>query len=278
MENATKALLIVASVLIGLIILSALLLLYNQVSGFYQSNSNKTEEQQRLEFNKKFESYENQEIRGNELLSIMNMVDDYNVTEPENGYAEMEFEVDFISTDLFKQFNYESANSNKYLLSGSNSKITENKLNDFSSRVNDPSTGLISTLQSVSGSVRITETLLQQLSSNIANIMVEETNSGASNEYEISNRNEARRKRANLLKNIFKVNVCGSNTTTYTTDPQYVDMVSTIKDVTLKYYEFTQFKRAHFDCIGLEYDSVTGRVNKMSFRVCTDSNGNIILN
>lgn len=278
MENATKALLIVASVLIGLIILSALLLLYNQVSGFYQSNSNKTEEQQRLEFNKKFESYENQEIRGNELLSIMNMVDDYNVTEPENGYAEMEFEVDFISTDLFKQFNYESANSNKYLLSGSNSKITENKLNDFSSRVNDPSTGLISTLQSVSGSVRITETLLQQLSSNIANIMVEETNSGASNEYEISNRNEARRKRANLLKNIFKVNVCGSNTTTYTTDPQYVDMVSTIKDVTLKYYEFTQFKRAHFDCIELEYDSVTGRVNKMSFRVCTDSNGNIILN
>ncbi len=278
MENATKALLIVASVLIGLIILSALLLLYNQVSGFYQSNSNKTEEQQRLEFNKKFESYENQEIRGNELLSIMNMVDDYNATEPENGYAEMEFEVDFISTDLFKQFNYESANSNKYLLSGSNSKITENKLNDFSSRVNDPSTGLISTLQSVSGSVRITETLLQQLSSNIANIMVEETNSGASNEYEISNRNEARRKRANLLKNIFKVNVCGSNTTTYTTDSQYVDMVSTIKDVTLKYYEFTQFKRAHFDCIELEYDSVTGRVNKMSFRVCTDSNGNIILN
>ena len=278
MENATKALLIVASVLIGLIILSALLLLYNQVSGFYQSNSNKTEEQQRLEFNKKFESYENQEIRGNELLSIMNMVDEYNATEPENGYAEMEFEVDFISTDLFKQFNYESANSNKYLLSGSNSKITENKLNDFSSRVNDPSTGLISTLQSVSGSVRITETLLQQLSSNIANIMVEETNSGASNEYEISNRNEARRKRANLLKNIFKVNVCGSNTTTYTTDSQYVDMVSTIKDVTLKYYEFTQFKRAHFDCIELEYDSVTGRVNEMSFRVCTDSNGNIILN
>ena len=82
----------------------------------------------------------------------------------------------------------------------------------------------------------------------------------------------------NLLKNIFKVNVCGSNTTTYTTDSQYVDMVSTIKDVTLKYYEFTQFKRAHFDCIELEYDSVTGRVNKMSFRVCTDSNGNIILN
>ena len=266
MENATKALLIVASVLIGLIILSALLLLYNQVSGFYQSNSNKTEEQQRLEFNKKFESYENQEIRGNELLSIMNMVDDYNATEPENGYAEMEFEVDFISTDLFKQFNYESANSNKYLLSGSNSKITENKLNDFSSRVNDPSTGLISTLQSVSGSVRITETLLQQLSSNIANIMVEETNSGASNEYEISNRNEARRKRANLLKNIFKVNVCGSNTTTYTTDSQYVDMVSTIKDVTLKYYEFTQFKRAHFDCIELEYDSVLNEFTEVKIK------------
>ena len=278
MENATKALLIGAGILIAIIILSSLLILYNQVSGFYQNSSNMTEEQQRVEFNKTFENYEDKEIRGNELLSIMNMIDDYNTTEPEKGYDNMEFIVDFISADNFKQFNYEGVNSKTYLLSGSNSKITENKLKDFSNRVNDPSTGLISSLQSVSGDVRITETILQQLSSNIANIIIEEDNKGTANQYEIENRNDARRKRANLLKNIFKVNVCGSNETTYTTAPEYKDLVDTIKEVTLKYYEFTQFKRAQFKCTGLEYDSVTGRVNKMSFEICTDGNGNIILN
>ena len=172
MENATKALLIGAGILIAIIILSSLLILYNQVSGFYQNSSNMTEEQQRVEFNKTFENYEDKEIRGNELLSIMNMIDDYNTTEPEKGYDNMEFVVDFISADNFKQFNYEGVNSKTYLLSGSNSKITENKLKDFSNRVNDPSTGLISSLQSVSGDVRITETILQQLSSNIANIII----------------------------------------------------------------------------------------------------------
>ena len=36
MENATKALLIAAGVLIGIIILSMLLLGYNQISNYYQ--------------------------------------------------------------------------------------------------------------------------------------------------------------------------------------------------------------------------------------------------
>ena len=45
MENATKALLIAAGMLIALIILSSLLLLFNMVSDFYQNSSNMTEEQ-----------------------------------------------------------------------------------------------------------------------------------------------------------------------------------------------------------------------------------------
>ena len=108
--------------------------------------------------------------------------------------------------------------------------------------------------------------------------MVEESNSGATNDYDINNRNDARRKRAKLLENIFGVNICNDDKVTYITDSKYVKMVDTIKDVTLKYYEFTQFKRAHFLCTGLEYDSVTGRVNEMSFELCTDDNGNVVIN
>lgn len=54
MENATKALLIAACVLIGIIILSMLLLGYNQISNYYQQQSDNLSLRQIVELNKKF--------------------------------------------------------------------------------------------------------------------------------------------------------------------------------------------------------------------------------
>lgn len=54
MENATKALLIAAGVLIGIIILSMLLLGYNQISNYYQQQSDNLSLRQIVELNKKF--------------------------------------------------------------------------------------------------------------------------------------------------------------------------------------------------------------------------------
>ena len=51
-------------------------------------------------------------------------------------------------------------------------------------------------------------------------------------------------------------------------------MLETIKEITYKYYQYTQFKRAHFICETIEHDEETGRVNKMEFRVVL-KNGNI---
>lgn len=53
MENATKALLIAAGVLIGIIILSMLLLGYNQISNYYQQQSDNLSLKQIVELNKK---------------------------------------------------------------------------------------------------------------------------------------------------------------------------------------------------------------------------------
>lgn len=52
MENATKALLIAAGVLIGIIILSMLLLGYNQISNYYQQQSDNLSLKQIVELNK----------------------------------------------------------------------------------------------------------------------------------------------------------------------------------------------------------------------------------
>ena len=58
MENATKALLIAAGVLIGIIILSMLLLGYNQISNYYQQQSDNLSLRQIVELNKKFTNYD----------------------------------------------------------------------------------------------------------------------------------------------------------------------------------------------------------------------------
>ena len=47
-----------------------------------------------------------------------------------------------------------------------------------------------------------------------------------------------------------------------------------IQEITYKYYQYTQFKRAHFVCETIGHDEETGRVNKMEFRVVI-KNGNI---
>lgn len=266
MENASKALLIAAGVLFAIIILSVLLIGYNQISEYYRNQSNLTEEEQRLQFNKKFENYDGNEVRGNELLSIMNMIDDYNELETEKGNKKMKIEIDLIDSQNYKQFHYDEGNFG-YLLSGTNSKITENKISEFSKMTNE----CITDLKGIGSSVTPTETLLQQLSSNIANIIVNESDTGTSS-------SEARRKRADLLKNIFKIEICEDAAPYITTDTNLVNAVNTIKSVTRRYYEFTQFKRAHFKCEGLEYDNANGRVTKMTFKVLIDNNGNVKFN
>ena len=67
MENATKALLIAAGVLIGIIILSMLLLGYNQISNYYQQQSDNLSLKQIVELNKKFTNYDGKTIRGNDF-------------------------------------------------------------------------------------------------------------------------------------------------------------------------------------------------------------------
>lgn len=78
MENAAKALAIAAAVIFTLLVLTLLVILYNQLSSYFQEKNKMTEIEQLQEFNARFANYEGKEIRGNELVSIMNRIIDYN--------------------------------------------------------------------------------------------------------------------------------------------------------------------------------------------------------
>ena len=82
MENATKALLIAAAVLIAILIISFALIIYNMASETV-GNVNLSEAEI-AQFNAKFKSYEGSAISGNQMNALIRTVISHNQQETEN--------------------------------------------------------------------------------------------------------------------------------------------------------------------------------------------------
>ena len=78
MENASKALVMAGSVLIALMIIGALILMFNNLFSYQQINQTDKRTDQTIEFNNQFETYNREEVRGSELYSLLNRAIDYN--------------------------------------------------------------------------------------------------------------------------------------------------------------------------------------------------------
>lgn len=97
MENATKALEMAASVLIGMLIIGALVFAYTQISELRQTEEKSKEIEQASDFNQPYEVYNRDGVYGSELLSLANKVVDYNKRTQENGYTSIELVIKFSS-------------------------------------------------------------------------------------------------------------------------------------------------------------------------------------
>ena len=93
MENMTKALEIAASVLIGVLILSLLVFGYNQIREQKNIEQKNEKASQLSKFNINFESYAKDTVYGSEILSLANVVINYNERKAVDGYQEIELEV-----------------------------------------------------------------------------------------------------------------------------------------------------------------------------------------
>lgn len=111
MENASKALTMAGSMLIAIIVISLLVVFFNQLQNLQKTEINKEEVEQAAEFNKTYDVYY-RDVYGSELLSIANKIKDYNLRESEiSGYTEIELEVNFtkdLDKDLLKKGTYNS--------------------------------------------------------------------------------------------------------------------------------------------------------------------------
>ena len=279
MENATKALLISAGVLIAVMLLAIVLLAYNQLSDYYQGQSDLTEVEQTTKFNSRFENYYEKEIRGNELISVMNRIIDYNERESYlAGTKYPRIEVNIFLDGKTGDFKYDSSDESIFdsdtITNITSSSGGSRQLDNQLIAVTNITKELISDANS-SGISNVTEGKLQQLSANISNIILENDDETLHDDGDRAGRDAIgkRQKRTNLLKDILGVDI-ELEEDTYLVKGTSKSMLETIKEITYKYYQYTQFKRAHFICETIEHDEETGRVNKMEFRVVL-KNGNI---
>ena len=271
MENVTKALLIAAGVLLAIMILSLLVIFGGQLSGYFSSQHETTIIEQDTKFNAQFENYNGQTIRGNELISIMNKVVNYNTTIADmEKYDEITMSVDFkgyqnagnTSTNANNNFKYSSDDESifKGIFNGNilTNKIPDNKTDDEKLKkiVNLP-------VNLRAGTSIKNETQLQALSSEIANITIDKQL--ASTSISTAEKDQLRAKRNKKLQNILGKSDFSESE------------LSKIVEATKKYYQYTQLKRAKFKCTAVSHNTnkTSARVNGLTFEIELDGNGNV---
>ena len=248
MENISKALMIAGGILIVIMVVSLVVVLWHQMSGYFEEQHNATIVEQNAEFNAQFENYNGKSIRGNELISVMNKVVDYNRT-----YSDMEnYDRIIIEIELNghqSDFKYNSSDNNII----SNSSMLSNHAGDnVIENISNLSNKLVSDAKSA-GITGINDTKLQKLSASIS-VIIDDSDDNV--DY-----------RKKTIKSILGYEVA---------DPS--SMLTNIQNITKQYYQYTQFKRAMFKCTGIEHNTTNGRVNKITFEIEEDASGNIKYN
>lgn len=223
MENASKALIMAGGVLIALMVLGALMLMFNNLSSYQDSTDENLKEAQIVEFNNQFTTYDRNDVRGNELYSLLNRVVDYNERKSSVGTIgkEISYEPMTIKFSFVKELERGKLayNSNNNLL------FTEIEYEENSNQCQFQN-NIIEKIKTIEENEKNINTL-------VLNIVTILDHNDLSKYREITGDEEL------------------------TEDEK--------KDI-LKYYEFVQFKRAHFDCTNVEYNKNTGRVIKMEFK------------
>lgn len=247
MENASKALIMAGNVLIALMILGALLLMFNSLSAYQKATEVDTTSEQLVEINAQFETYNRTDIRGSDLYSLLNRAINYNTRQTTAGVGKEGEEIAFQPITITFSF---SKNDLKELTpDGTNRLIksstysTNGMKNDFYDKINEK----VEEIEDTYGQATLTN-----WTTALTRIFIDTEDK------------EEQKKAVDILNKASKGN------TTYTWND--IKPGKKLREDVYAYYEFIQFKRAHFDCkkdekgtSGVEYDKNTGRIISMNF-------------
>lgn len=222
MENATKALLMAAGIFFGLLVITMVLFMHGQISDYYETKETGEMIEQLTAFNKQYTSYNRADVRGSDLLSLINKIIDFN-TSKDDDEKEIQIKITIPNTDKAKLFYYQYDNYN-YEGRGNIALI---KINEIYTHRNIKSSFLDEADRIASS---YSTGIAEKLAANISTLM-------GHNSFKTK---EQLLKQLNINSHNVKEN-----------------------DI-LKYYQYQQFKRAHFNCESLEFTN-DGRVENFRF-------------
>lgn len=257
MENASKALIMAGSVLIALLIIGALVLMFNSLSSYQKTNNESTTTAQTAEFNKQFETYNREDVRGSDLYSLLNKVIDYNRRQTTEGtgtdqgqeLAYMPMEVNF--TIDITQLTADGTNRlfTKSIQTSTNTYTVSKSKNTFENSIK----GRIDELEKKYGQDSLTN-----LTTNLTKIFVDVAPETGSQEEQVIVKNFNEASKIVKISSFDDIKTCRKE--------------GDIRYDVYEYYEYIQFKRAYFNCTNVEYDSKTGRITKMDFEFANKFN------
>lgn len=226
MENASKALLIAAEVLIGLILLTLIAYGHNQISNYYATREQNKEIEQMIDFNKEYIPYNRDDVRGTDIISLVNKILDFNTLEEDP----ITIDITISTSNKANEFYYKMEKPNDA------DKVLIDINRVYASH---PSSGQRDIQTMFNSAIDLEKDYTQgratKLAANMSTLMGE----------------NSRKDPLELLKEL-KIN-----------NATEADLPGIRNDI-LKYYQYNQFKRAHFNCTNLEYTD-EGRVNSFSF-------------
>jgi len=250
MENASKALLIAAGVMLAIMLLSVIFIFGNQMAAYFSEKHDAKMIEQLVEFNNKFQNYNGEVIRGNELVSIMNRIVDYNNYQSDMvGYERIKITINLQNHQNELKYRNEA---------GGNTLITGTTIKNETS--DDDIKNIATTSSRLTSSFAInglTDTKLQKMSANIEHIVDDGVvDPRAKDEY--------LKYREQILSRILGYTVTQEDDNT---------LIENAKIATYQYYQYTMFKRAMFKCTNVSYNEKNGRVNRMDFVVELEDDG-----
>lgn len=227
MENAAEALKIAGELLIGLLLITLFIFVFNRISSVENEKSQQELIQQTIDFNKKFNAFEKSSMYGTDLISVLGLA--YTNNKTANLQKRM-----FHRGDIDGFYDSEIANSMNIKF-----KLKESLNKTVTTEVYKTLNGQ-STLES-----RTVESKGEIFKANTWYSLSAKTNSGADN--------------MNVVKAIKEIVIDGNTTQIQT---KKLGVKTTI--ITTDSKGFNEFKKNVFKCTGVEYNDV-GRIYCMSF-------------
>lgn len=253
MENASKALLIAGGMLMVMLVIGLVLYVRQNYSDYFASQEKFADIENITQFNKQFTSYERNDVKGNELISLINKIIDYNerLSDKAKNNSQgkpISMEIVMGDADNIKNLSYDNIPK----LFHANVTYQFNTDEDYTKY--DIKTNIIDPIKDIITNVG-TEDELTKIAKDIKGIFdispsLSEQKKGVTLEQK---KQEAIKKYNSYIKDV-------SN---YVSD--YSELENK-KNLIYKYYEYIQFKKGIFECTGVKYDTESGRVEEISFK------------